>query len=293
MRKKQDLTKEEAMILLQSQPLNANLWQLSNDNLKANALRFPDPSYLDSLSWPVYMKENRKTGIEKSDQKGIQFNHEVAPVELKEEKTFDTEPKEELTDQVFVDLKSKEEFIENEKSKIELSQITEEQEGHIEEQREPIPVKKTKLPSQRKVKQQKAMTPENEVSPVEDKKEQEIAMTSMDTKSTSMETLDFYEWLEELKVSEPGVSAEEPKGIKQKPARLKPRQTKAAQELADAKTVAENSLKLGEEIVSETLARLLARQGHKEDAVEMYHKLILKYPEKEATFAAAIQKLKS
>lgn len=292
MRKKQDITKEEAMILLQSQPLNANLWQLSNDNLKANALRFPDPSYLDSLSWPDYMKENRKTEIEKSDHKGIPFNHDEAPVGLKEEKTFETEPKEESADQVYVDLKSKEEFIDNEKAKIELSQ-TEEQEERIVEQHEHIPVKKTKLPSPRKLKQQKAVTPENEISPVEDKKEQEIAMTSMDTKSTSMESLDFYQWLEELKVSEPGVSAEEPKGIKQKPAKLKPRQTKSAQELADAKTVAENSLKLGEEIVSETLARLLARQGHKEDAVEMYHKLILKYPEKEATFAAAIQKLKS
>ena len=61
----------------------------------------------------------------------------------------------------------------------------------------------------------------------------------------------------------------------------------------EAKVMAENSVKLGEEIVSETLARLLARQGHKLESIEMYQKLILKYPEKQATFAAAIQKLKS
>ena len=56
---------------------------------------------------------------------------------------------------------------------------------------------------------------------------------------------------------------------------------------------AENSLRLGAAIVSETLAKLLVRQGHKEDAIAMYEKLIQKYPQKETTFAAAIEKLKS
>ncbi|MFN7117467.1 MAG: hypothetical protein ACK4TA_11755 [Saprospiraceae bacterium] len=47
-----------------------------------------------------------------------------------------------------------------------------------------------------------------------------------------------------------------------------------------------------EEVASETLALILARQGHRERAIRMYEQLILKIPEKSAYFAAQIQKLK-
>lgn len=44
--------------------------------------------------------------------------------------------------------------------------------------------------------------------------------------------------------------------------------------------------------ISDTLAQLLVNQGHNEEAIEMYEKLILKYPQKSSFFAAQIAKLK-
>ena len=44
-------------------------------------------------------------------------------------------------------------------------------------------------------------------------------------------------------------------------------------------------------LVTETLASIYAQQGHLEQAKEIYSKLILRYPEKNAYFAALIEKL--
>jgi hypothetical protein len=51
------------------------------------------------------------------------------------------------------------------------------------------------------------------------------------------------------------------------------------------------SISLEDDIVSETLAEILVAQDSKEKAAEMYGRLILKYPEKSAYFAAKIQAL--
>jgi hypothetical protein len=59
-----------------------------------------------------------------------------------------------------------------------------------------------------------------------------------------------------------------------------------------AQELAERSVHLREEVVSETLARLLAKQGYKDKAQAMYEKLRLLFPEKSDYFAAEIQKLK-
>jgi tetratricopeptide (TPR) repeat protein len=45
-------------------------------------------------------------------------------------------------------------------------------------------------------------------------------------------------------------------------------------------------------IVSETLAQILTRQGKKDKAIEVYKKLIWKFPQKKAYFAAQIEDLK-
>lgn len=45
-------------------------------------------------------------------------------------------------------------------------------------------------------------------------------------------------------------------------------------------------------IISETLAEILIRQGKKEKAIEVYKKLIWKFPQKKAYFAAQIEELK-
>lgn len=61
---------------------------------------------------------------------------------------------------------------------------------------------------------------------------------------------------------------------------------------ADIVAIAAKSINEKEEVASETLALILARQGHREKAIRMYEQLILKIPEKSAYFAAQIQKLK-
>ena len=58
------------------------------------------------------------------------------------------------------------------------------------------------------------------------------------------------------------------------------------QELAE-RSVAENK-----DVISETLARLLVKQGYREKAINMYERLGLAFPEKSAYFAAEIEKLK-
>lgn len=61
---------------------------------------------------------------------------------------------------------------------------------------------------------------------------------------------------------------------------------------AQAASLAAKSVEEKQEVASETLALILARQGHREKAMRMYEQLILKIPEKSAYFAAQIQKLK-
>jgi tetratricopeptide (TPR) repeat protein len=48
----------------------------------------------------------------------------------------------------------------------------------------------------------------------------------------------------------------------------------------------------GDNIISETLAKILIRQGKKDKAIEVYKKLIWKFPQKKAYFAAQIDELK-
>jgi hypothetical protein len=56
--------------------------------------------------------------------------------------------------------------------------------------------------------------------------------------------------------------------------------------------LAENNLIYNENIISETLAEILIKQGKKEKAIDVLKKLIWKFPQKKAYFAAQIEDLK-
>jgi hypothetical protein len=60
-----------------------------------------------------------------------------------------------------------------------------------------------------------------------------------------------------------------------------------------AQSLAEKSVSENQDLISETLAKLLARQGYKDKAINMYERLSLAFPEKSAYFAAEIDKLKN
>ncbi len=60
-----------------------------------------------------------------------------------------------------------------------------------------------------------------------------------------------------------------------------------------AHTFAERSVAENQDVLSETLAKLYAQQGHREKAIIMYKRLGLAFPEKSGYFAAEIDKLKN
>ncbi len=61
---------------------------------------------------------------------------------------------------------------------------------------------------------------------------------------------------------------------------------------ADPADLSERSSSLTDNIVSETLVEILLRQGKKDKAVEVLKKLIWKFPQKKAIFAAQIEELR-
>ncbi len=61
----------------------------------------------------------------------------------------------------------------------------------------------------------------------------------------------------------------------------------------EAKRLAKLSVQKKQVVATETLAELLTRQGHHKDAIDMYERLCLIYPEKKAIFAARIESIKS
>lgn len=60
---------------------------------------------------------------------------------------------------------------------------------------------------------------------------------------------------------------------------------------APAKDLSEGTTKPADDLISENLASILIDQGKKEKAVEMYKKLIWKFPQKKSYFVALIEKL--
>jgi tetratricopeptide (TPR) repeat protein len=62
---------------------------------------------------------------------------------------------------------------------------------------------------------------------------------------------------------------------------------------APTKDLAEKSIKAPAELVSENLANIMRKQGKTDKAIEIYEKLMLKYPEKKSYFAEKIESLKN
>lgn len=60
----------------------------------------------------------------------------------------------------------------------------------------------------------------------------------------------------------------------------------------NTENLAESSTQLNDNLMSETFAKILVRQGKKEMAIEIYEKLSLKFPDKRTYFADLIEKLK-
>ena len=102
-------------------------------------------------------------------------------------------------------------------------------------------------------------------------------------------------FIEEIKSTRKKLKSDSPKQreqdeiidqfIKAAPTLPKAKPTKAVADLS------EDSGSIGDNVVSETLVTILLKQGKKEKAIEMLKKLIWKFPQKKAYFAAQISEL--
>lgn len=137
---------------------------------------------------------------------------------------------------------------------------------------------------------------QNKTTPVQpqdveqsDKQEQEIVKKQKSDKSKKS----FDEWLGSLKASikvkKDEILQEKPKKKKKKEKKKdkKKKKKKLEQLLAKSKDLVE------QEIVTETLADIMAQQGYIDKAREMYKKLSLLFPEKSSYFAGKIKELKN
>lgn len=103
--------------------------------------------------------------------------------------------------------------------------------------------------------------------------------------------------IEELKTTRkklkmPSAKATEQHEIIDQFIKTKPTMPKAKPAVPDA-DLAEDSVNYTDNIVSETLVSILVKQGKKVKAIEMLKKLIWKFPQKKAYFAAQIEDLKN
>ena len=60
----------------------------------------------------------------------------------------------------------------------------------------------------------------------------------------------------------------------------------------NTENLAAASTKINDNLISESYAKILANQGKKQLAIEIYEKLVLKFPDKRTYFADLIEKLK-
>ncbi|MBA3647582.1 MAG: tetratricopeptide repeat-containing protein [Chitinophagales bacterium] len=73
---------------------------------------------------------------------------------------------------------------------------------------------------------------------------------------------------------------------------LKPHEALKSEKKLSPEDLAQKSLELDEEMISETLAEIYGKQGKYDKAIRMYARLSLKFPEKLSFFAARIKELK-
>ncbi len=99
---------------------------------------------------------------------------------------------------------------------------------------------------------------------------------------------DFSRWLSDLVP----LSESNTEELASKPKKKK-KKKKGKKKLSKVELSAKQSITLTDDIASETLATILASQGHIEEAIDMYYKLIIMFPEKAASLNIKIDELRS
>jgi hypothetical protein len=120
------------------------------------------------------------------------------------------------------------------------------------------------------------------------------------TTELEVESSDFAGWLKQLDANKQEVvPIKEPQSEPVMPEQLIERFIQEEPRIKPTKTsfynpvnMAKKSVQESDDFVTETLARIYAKQGNYPKAIRTYQKLSLKYPEKSTYFAALIEELK-
>ncbi len=124
------------------------------------------------------------------------------------------------------------------------------------------------------------ITNEEEEAPVASEEQKKPQPIPKDTYNT---------WLQKLRPPTVSILEDEPVADDKKSAKSEEYDEEGE---GKAKQIAQKSIIENSGIATETLAAVLAMQGHKEKAIAMYERLSLQYPEKSSFFAAKIKELK-
>ncbi len=127
---------------------------------------------------------------------------------------------------------------------------------------------------------------EEKLAKMSKKKKKKQHSVKKEQKNQSEPMVDSFEaWLASLEASVKAVEKESKSKKKKKKGKKKSKKKELL--------VAKLSLEEDDEVISETLANLLANQGYNEKAIDMYEKLSLLFPEKSTYFARKIEHLKN
>lgn len=137
----------------------------------------------------------------------------------------------------------------------------------------------------------------------EQEEEEEEEETEEETETISPHS-SFGAWLKQFNSPQISVRIEDledkqnPKSVNYKYAlvdgewqQIKVKKKKKKKKKSEAEQIARESVKFSQEVATETLARLLEKQGHYMKAIRMYEQLSLENPEKSDYFAAKIKTL--
>ncbi len=133
--------------------------------------------------------------------------------------------------------------------------------------------------------------PSPHLEPVQ-KTEEKTADLSISTPPQTQPVLGFNDWYSAFNVPILGHKKLINNDLNKKEQEQKEAVTNAPSKSSVAQTLAEKSVSENKDVISETLARLLAKQGYTEKAIAMYERLSLAFPDRHTTFAAEIDKLK-
>ncbi|MBK7693218.1 MAG: hypothetical protein IPI30_02540 [Saprospiraceae bacterium] len=288
--KKEDL--QDIEILKSRYPLANNFFiHLDQNNLEAADFNFQNTLYRNSLNWNKFSDQSKpdlQNASDSEEKKNVLTSVIVERTEEPEisesaETIQDFEVQTELKPEPVMETGLKIQSI-PENSAQPIESRNDDQSGahasEVEESKKTI-ITRSKKPKINKSLSQKQAPPSKKAGQIGN------SDSGLSENSSEKSTDSFYSWLSLLEEMNP----KRTKVQKQSNPTTKVRKTSKG--LEKIQLLVEESQHLKEEVVSETLAQLLDKQGHKEEAIKMYEKLSIKFPDKSATFAILIKKLKS